>query len=416
MAVGVVVELELVQVENPDAERSAVAIGARELSTELLVPGSAVEEAGQVVGPGSNLEPTEELAALDRDGRLERQQPHRAPRLPAQLLERLAPVDGEHADRRALLAEDGLPERRARLKAGHELLGCFVATHGGEAVGRGGEGLDRSRAGRDERNGDALDIGARDRGRLQRIAGVGRPPQHRRGCLSRSDRGRADCPADRPRIALGGELPRHLADGLEVRRPPCRGIGLVAKPSRQRIDQQAGDQDAAHRHHPPRDRRRPVQLGEHPTVRGPDRGHLDETPSEAEEEECVDPDPEVPDRVVAARIVAVVDRAGDDRRPGEHDDRQRPGGQPVPQADHGGARDERENHIAPQIGRVVFARMGQQQREAADRCPGEEEPAEHGGHGARRLEFAAGDPYFQRPFAGLHGVNIEHGPRRVIRN
>src|SRR5436190_474054 len=61
VAVGVVVLLEAVQVEYRDAERGAASVRAGELASELLVPGPAVEQAGEVVGARGDLEPAEQL-------------------------------------------------------------------------------------------------------------------------------------------------------------------------------------------------------------------------------------------------------------------------------------------------------------------------------------------------------------------
>src|ERR1700754_349113 len=67
VAVGVVVVLEPVQVEDRDAECRAAAIGAGDLAVELLVPRPAVEQPGEVVCAGRDLETTEELTSVDRD-------------------------------------------------------------------------------------------------------------------------------------------------------------------------------------------------------------------------------------------------------------------------------------------------------------------------------------------------------------
>jgi hypothetical protein len=79
--VGVVVLLEAIEVEDRDTERGAVPIRARDLTTELLVPRTAVEQAREVVGPRRDLEPAEQLAALDRDRSLEGEQLDRARRV-----------------------------------------------------------------------------------------------------------------------------------------------------------------------------------------------------------------------------------------------------------------------------------------------------------------------------------------------
>src|SRR5262245_9094662 len=94
VAVSVVELLEAIEVDDRDAESGAAAIGASELAAELLVPGPSIEQAGEVVRARRDLEPPEQLTALDRDRRFEREQSHCTPRLRGHLLEALPPLHG----------------------------------------------------------------------------------------------------------------------------------------------------------------------------------------------------------------------------------------------------------------------------------------------------------------------------------
>ena len=87
----VVVVLEEVEVEHRDAERLVVAAGARQLARELLLPGAAVEEPGQVVRARDLLEASEQVGALERHRGLGGEHAHRRGD-PAVAVDLLAPA------------------------------------------------------------------------------------------------------------------------------------------------------------------------------------------------------------------------------------------------------------------------------------------------------------------------------------
>src|SRR5204863_502937 len=76
VAALVVVLLEVVEVEHRHAQRALLAAGARQLAGEVLVPGPAVGQAGEVVRAGDRLQAGQQVGALDRHRRLRRQQRH----------------------------------------------------------------------------------------------------------------------------------------------------------------------------------------------------------------------------------------------------------------------------------------------------------------------------------------------------
>ena len=119
MPVGVVVGLEVVEVEHRERDRVALALGALELARELLVEGAPVADAGQRVDAGQLLELGQRRRALDRDRRLARQQLDQL-QLALRQLRRLAASRARSArpsiwsaDRQRLEGA-GAPLRRAR--------------------------------------------------------------------------------------------------------------------------------------------------------------------------------------------------------------------------------------------------------------------------------------------------------------
>ena len=64
VAVLVVEGLEVVEVEQRQAQRAAVAAGTRELALEVLVPHAPVREPGQRVGAGRRLQLGDKVGAV----------------------------------------------------------------------------------------------------------------------------------------------------------------------------------------------------------------------------------------------------------------------------------------------------------------------------------------------------------------
>ena len=162
-------------------------------------------------------------------------------------------------------------------------------------------------------------------------------------------------------------------------------------PPDERVDQKRAERHRADRGDPARDPRRGVEVEQQPGVGGADRAEVGDRDRAREEEHRVQPDPDEEEGVEAARLAAVVSRAGDQDDPDEQHHVQAPhrelpggGGQTHQPADVG------EGDVAPQ--RPVVERRGvrNDQRETTDRRPHTEEHSGHQPHEARAFDRLAG--------------------------
>ena len=85
---------EIVEVEHDQAEGGAIAHGA----LEVVLEGAVIEEPGQGVGLGADLDRREDLRVLQRDGHLRREQLDQVELLGRERVAHAEPLDGQHTD------------------------------------------------------------------------------------------------------------------------------------------------------------------------------------------------------------------------------------------------------------------------------------------------------------------------------
>ena len=240
MAVHVVVVLEPIEVDDPDAERSRLALRSGELAIERLVPGAAVGQAGQFVGARDLGKRRHQVSALACDRR-------RLPRDSAH------PADQGVDEHRP---EDEGPDRRHPTRRG----GVRVVGDQQPGVGeRDRRQVEDRHAAREEDDGIEPDPDVEERVEAARIVAViagSADCDHaeRDQCIERAER-----PARRSEQADagGGEAERDVGPQRRV----VERVG-VREQQRERADRPA-DAEQQRRHQP----REPGRLGEPVPIR-----------------------------------------------------------------------------------------------------------------------------------------------------
>src|SRR5450759_4851721 len=112
MAVGVVVGLEIVHVENRDGERIAGAAGVSQLAVHLLVPAAAICGPGEGVPSRLSGEQGDHVGPVDRGAYFRSEQLDQVQRRRGRVLMRLAKADHENG-RRESVSSDWLAQQGA---------------------------------------------------------------------------------------------------------------------------------------------------------------------------------------------------------------------------------------------------------------------------------------------------------------
>ena len=218
MPVGVVVGLEVVEVEHPERDRRALALGALELTRELLVERAPVADLRQRVDARELLELGQRRRALDRDRRLARQQLDQLQLALGDLRRLAAPEHGQHAHdlvgRRQRLEGARSPLRQPEAVGARAVL-ALAAVERDRACPRRARAGARSRRcrGRRRRRRAACRRGSPSTGPRRRRRPARRP---RRTARSRT--------RPRPTRARAGSSPRRAgAASSTLRRVRARG-------------------------------------------------------------------------------------------------------------------------------------------------------------------------------------------------
>src|SRR5450756_727978 len=110
MAVGVVVGLEVVNVDDDDGERGTGAVGASQLAVHLLVPAATIRSPGEGVPARLRREQGDHIGAVDRGAYFRSEQLDQVQRRRGRVLMRLAKADDEHCCR-ASVSSDWLAQQ-----------------------------------------------------------------------------------------------------------------------------------------------------------------------------------------------------------------------------------------------------------------------------------------------------------------
>ena len=140
-----------------------------------------------------------------------------------------------------------------------------------------------------------------------------------------------------PAVGEPGQLVRsgHQLEALHELRPllgeRLEPVGEPAFTTREDVEHQAADRDCGHPHHPVGNAARHPARRQRPRVAGTNPRDVEQGRPAREEERYVEADPDIEERVEAARVGAVVDGPGDDERSERHGDVQRADAEPAPE-------------------------------------------------------------------------------------